>query len=200
MKYLNRLLIFLFIVIGVWYVLDKISRGTTDRLLIALAIIPVVMGPFLIHKILHYKMSETLKFIYYVFAFCGLILGSIFNLYNIPEAKGFDKFTHFISGVLTSVTSLIVLKRSGSKREKLWFVLSYIIVFSIAIGGIWELFEFFCDRITGGNAQHAIETGVADTMGDMIAATSASILFALYYYYQEKYAKDNKIEKLKKHL
>lgn len=200
MKHLNRLLIFLFIVIGIFYVYDKLSQGTTDRLLIAVSIIPVLLAPSLIDKILHYKMNETLKFVYYLFSFCAVILGSIFNFYNIPETQGFDKITHFVSGILTSITSLIFLKRAGLKKEKVWFVMTYIILFSVAIGGIWELFEFFCDKLTDGNAQHALETGVDDTMGDMLAATTASILFAIYYYYQVKYAKNNKIEKLKQRL
>ena len=62
MKYLNRILIFLFVVIDAWYVYDRLSRGVYNRLEIAAAVIPVLLGPWLIKKILHYEMC--LLFIY----------------------------------------------------------------------------------------------------------------------------------------
>lgn len=200
MKYLNRLLIFLFIAIDTWYIWDRLSRGVTDRLAIGFAVIPVLLAPWLIKKILHYEMSEPLKFVYYLFTFCCVILGSVLNLYNIPETRGFDKFTHFISGFLTSVVALLVLKLAHLKDQKLWFRVIFIILFSIAVAGVWEYFEFFSDMITGGDTQHVLDTGIDDTMGDMIAATIASLLFSIYYIYQTKIAKVNRIEKIEKYL
>lgn len=200
MKYLNRLMIFLFVVIDSWYIYDRISRGVTDRLAIGFAVIPVLLAPWLIKKILHYEMAEPLKFVYYLFTFSCVILGSVLNLYNIPETQGFDKFTHFISGFLTSIVALFVLKLAKLQDSKLWFRILFILLFSVAIAGFWEYFEFFSDMITGGDTQHVLDTGNGDTMGDMIAATIASILFTIYYYYQIKHAKKNQIEKLEAYL
>ncbi len=200
MKNLNRILIFLFIVIDGWYVYDHLSRGDMNRLEIALAVIPVLLAPWLIDKILHYKMSETLKFVYYLFTFACVILGSVLNLYNIPETRCFDKVTHFISGFLTSIVALMILKYGKVKTEKKWFVPIFIILFSVGIAGIWEFFEYFMDMITGGDTQHVLTTGVGDSMDDMLVATLASILFSIYYYYQVHYAKKNQIEMLEKHL
>lgn len=199
MKNLNRIIIFLFIAIDVYYVWERLSSGNTDRLIIALAVIPVLLGPFLIQKILKYEMGEGLKFVYYLFTFCCVILGSVLNLYNIPETKGFDKVTHFVSGFLTSIVALVFLKKAKIKKP-IWFTISYILLFSIAIGGIWEFFEFFCDKITGGDTQHVIDSGINDTMGDMLAATLASLFFCFYYYYQKVFAKIDKIKKLEEYL
>lgn len=200
MKILNRIIIFLFIVIDLYYVWERLSSGNTDRLVIALAVIPVLLGPWLIKKILRYEMGEGLKFVYYLFTFCCVILGSVLNLYNIPETKGFDKVTHFVSGFLSSIVAILFLKKSKMKKIPLWFTISYIILFSVAIGGIWEFFEFFCDKITGGDTQHVLDSGINDTMGDMLAATLASVFFSFYYYYQVKFAKKNHIEKLEEYL
>lgn len=200
MKLLNRILIALFILIDGWYVYDKLSTGVTDRLAIALAVIPILLGPYLIKKIFHYEMGEPLKFVYYLFTFCCVILGSVLNWYNLPQTKGFDKLTHFVSGFLTSMVALLVLKKAGIKNKKMWFIVTYIILFSVAIGGIWEFFEFFCDAITGGDTQHVLDSGVDDTMGDMLVATLASILFSLYYLYSYKWAKTNHVKKLEELL
>lgn len=200
MKILNRILIFLFIIIDTWYIYDKLSKGVTERLIIAFAVIPVLLAPYLIKKIFHYQMCDVLKFCYYLFTFCCVILGSVLNLYNLPQTKGFDKLTHFVSGFLTSIIALLIIKKSGVRDKRLWFRITYIILFSIAIGGIWEFFEFACDKLTGGDTQHVLDTGVSDTILDMLSATSASLLFSLYYWYEEKYSKINHIKKLENYL
>ena len=43
--------------------------------------------------------------------------------------------------------------------------------FSMAIGVIWEFFEFGCDKFLGQSMQQLISVGVDDTMFDLIAAT-----------------------------
>ncbi|MDD3340944.1 MAG: DUF2238 domain-containing protein [Bacilli bacterium] len=200
MKLLNRILIALFIIIDVWYIYDRIRIGTTDRLLVAFTVIPILLGPYLIQKIFHYEMKEPLKFIYYLFTFCCVILGSVLNLYNLPQTRGFDKFTHFISGFLTSLVALLVLKKAQLKNKKTWFIVVFIILFSTAVAGIWEYFEFFCDKITGGDTQHVLDSGIQDTMLDMLVATGASILFSIYYIYSYKKAKVNHIKKIEEYL
>ena len=200
MKYLNRILIVLFVVIDGWYVYDRISRGVYDRLEIALAVIPVLLGPWLIHKILHYQMSDTLKFVYYLFTFACVMLGSVLNLYNIPETMWFDKVTHFISGFLTSIVALMLIKYGKVSVKSKWFIPVYIVIFSVGVAGWWEFFEYFMDMITGGDTQHVLTTGIDDSMGDMLVATLASIMFAIYYYYQVHFAKTNRIETLVDHL
>ena len=200
MKYLNRILIFLFVVIDAWYVYDRLSRGVYNRLEIAAAVIPVLLGPWLIKKILHYEMSEPLKFVYYLFTFACVILGSILNLYNIPETMWFDKVTHFISGFLTSIVALMLIKYGRLTVKSKWFVPIFIIIFSIGIAGCWEFLEYFMDMITGGDTQHVLTTGVDDSMGDMLVAALASIMFAIYYYYQVYFAKKNHMETLVEHL
>lgn len=200
MKYLNRILIVLFVVIDGWYVYDRISRGVYDRLEIALAVIPVLLGPWLIHKILHYQMSDTLKFVYYLFTFACVMLGSVLNLYNIPETMWLDKVTHFISGFLTSIVALMLIKYGKVSVKSKWFIPVYIVIFSVGVAGCWEFLEYFMDMITGGDTQHVLTTGIDDSMGDMLVATLASIMFAIYYYYQVHFAKTNRIETLVDHL
>lgn len=45
------------------------------------------------------------------------------------------------------------------------------------------IFEFISDYLLNGDAQRVIETGVTDTMKDMICALLGNILFILIYVY-----------------
>ncbi len=199
-KLFNRLFIILFIVIGIFYFYDQLSRGIYDRLLIGFAIIPVLFGPWIISKLFHYQLGDVLQFCYYAFAFLGLILGSILRFYQLYP--GYDKFVHFISGVITAVVALLFLKKSGTNTAKtpLWFQIFFLICFSLAIAGIWEFFEFFCDHITGGDCQYVVATGVHDTMEDMLVAFLGSILFGVYYYFEMRRGKNNRIQQLEKYF
>lgn len=199
-KTLNKIIISIYIGIGIWYFYDQLSNQVYDRLLIGCAIIPVLLGPYLIKKLLKYEMCELLKFCYYVFALLGLILGSILGFYKFVPL--YDKFTHFISGFITSLVALIFLKKAKllNGKKTLWFNILFIICFSLTIASIWEFFEFICDKLLNADAQYVKTTGVDDTMLDMLVAFFGSILFSLYYFYQEKFANKSSIERIEKYL
>lgn len=199
-KTFNKILVCLFIGVGIWYFYDQISQGIYDRLLIGCAIIPVLLGPWLIKKIFKYEMCELLKCCYYLFAFLGLLLGSVLKFYQL--VPGFDKFVHFLSGIISAVVALIFLKysKTNTKSTPIWFQILFIICFALAVASIWEFFEFFCDKLTGGDCQYVMKTGVDDTMEDMLVAFIGSILFSVYYYYQMIKAKHNQIKKIEKYF
>ncbi len=175
-----------------------ICFGTTmtlSKILTTLSIIPITAGPFLIKKILKYEMSELLKILYYVFVLIALILGSILGWYY--KISWLDLFAHFLSGIATMIVALIILKKNHLlKKELKWFHLVFMIAFSLMIASFWEFFEFFSDKILGGDTQWVKETGVDDTMGDMLIAFLGSILFCIYYFIEVKIKKDKFIKKL----
>ena len=147
--------------------------------LLALCILPLIMVPYILDKIKVFNMNEKLIFIYYLFLLLALILGSIFGFYR--RIWWFDLFTHFTSGFLTILVAYFLLKKNNliSKKYK-WFNFLFILIFSISIAGIWEFFEFTIDQF-GLNVQHSLETGVNDTMEDMLVATLAGFISSFYY-------------------
>lgn len=46
---------------------------------------------------------------------------------------------------------------------------------------VWEILEFSGDILLNSNFQHSIDTGVVDTMGDMIAALFGGLISYLIY-------------------
>lgn len=130
-------------------------------------------------------MSETLKFIYFLFVFIALILGSIYNLYR--TISWFDLLAHFLSGIVTCVLALIILKKFDLLKKDLpIFHIVFIIAFSLMIASFWEFFEFLSDKVLKGDTQWVLLTGVDDTMTDMLIAFLSSVIFSVFYYIGSK--------------
>ena len=64
------------------------------------------------------------------------------------------------------------------------------IIFAVAIAlssaCIWEIFEFSIDSLFSMNLQHNIDTGVVDTMQDIIACTLGTFISGITYYFKSK--------------
>lgn len=185
LKILNSLLFVFFICFMVYMLISSYDTMKTTHLLLVICIFPLIMVPFILDKIKIYHMDEVLIFAYYIFLLLSLVFGSILGCYR--SIWWFDLLSHFTSGFLTSVLAYVILDKNNlvNKKNK-WFSFMFIIIFSIAIAGIWEFFEFTLDLIIGGDTQHSLDTGVNDTMEDMLIATLASIISGFYYLFYIK--------------
>ena len=89
-------------------------------------------------------------------------------------------FAHFLAGVLTSVFALVVMDWFGVYKDKnKAFNVLFIISFSLMIASLWEFVEFGADTFLGMNVQHNLDTGVNDTMEDMLIAFFGSIIISV---------------------
>ena len=182
---MNRLWLLTFIGIMFYQLIVNGQDVTLSKNLTVLSIIIVCIVPWLIKKVLKYEMSETLKFIYFLFVFIALILGSIYNLYR--TISWFDLLAHFLSGIVTCVLALIILKKFDLLKKDLpIFHIVFIIAFSLMIASFWEFFEFLSDKVLKGDTQWVLLTGVDDTMTDMLIAFLSSVIFSVFYYIGSK--------------
>ena len=67
------------------------------------------------------------------------------------------------------------------KDKNKGFNILFIISFTLMVASIWEMLEFGADTFLGMNVQHSIETGVSDTMEDILVAFLGSIIVSLSY-------------------
>ncbi len=193
----NLILVFCLLVVMFYQFIFHFSTLSFSKILTTASILPIIMVPYLLDKVFHYQMTQELQFVYYFFTFISLALGSVLNFYH--TISWFDLFAHFLTGVVASFVSCIFLKKYKIlKRENTLFVILFMILFAVSISAFWEFFEFFSDKILGGDTQYVKSTGVSDTMEDMLIAFLGSILFSIWYYIKsirdEKFMK--KIEKL----
>ena len=125
--------------------------------------------PSIVCKVFKIKIKDNLVLIYSIFVFSAGFLGVTLRLYGtIP---GFDKLNHTLSGVLTSFVALLLLSLINryNSQDRLYNIF-YMIIFSLAVAALWEMFEYTCNILFGGDAQMVAKTGVNDTMQDMIVA------------------------------
>lgn len=177
---INRCINVVLILFMFYKVVVDLNNMSFSKVLTVLSIIPILLVPHIIKKIFKYQMSEVLKLIYYLFIIVALVLGSILGWYY--QISWFDLFTHFLSGILTSFLSLILLKQKKLlKEESIGFIILYMISFTLMVASFWEFFEFTSDKLLGGDAQWVIKTGVDDTMTDMLIAFLGSISFSIYF-------------------
>lgn len=177
-KYINYLLC-LIAIIGSFYII--IVKDTEVGVILKdAAILVTITLPYILEKVFKIRIDNKLKFIYILFVFCAHFLGATVELYN--KISWYDKLCHTLSGVLTSYGALLLLAvtRNCNIRNK-FFSIIYMISFTLAIASLWEIFEYTANILFGGDAQKVAQTGVNDTMQDIIVAFIGSLFVCLIY-------------------
>lgn len=192
-----RFFVVILCILGIGYAIPVFIEGKWYEVLIRLSIILTAFLPVISRKIFHFHITPLVEIIYLIFLFFGHFLGSIVGLYNVLPF--YDKAVHTISGVLTGCLALILLNNIGKYHEKsVFFNLVFMISFTLAVACFWEFFEYGADLFFGANAQHVKETGVGDTMIDMIVAFIGTVIVCCIYGYEIYFNKNGMIHYLVK--
>lgn len=181
MKKINFTLIIITIILALITIVGELDRPLAI-ILKDLSVILTITAPYILEKLFKIKTPEGFKLIWIIFIFMAHYLGVICEFYN--QWEGYDKVTHTISGLLSAYVAMIILNNQKIKSKAFKFI--FIISFSALCAVCWEIFEFTCNILVGGDAQKVVETGVDDTMLDMIVALVGSIGFSLYYISNQK--------------
>ncbi len=127
------------------------------------------------------KVKDNLFYCGAIFVYCASPVGSVLNLYR--SVGPYDKIVHFFSGIMLAWLATVILSRlfdravSELKNAKLYMLLQcgFAFFFSSAGAGIWEIFEFTTDRLTGGEMQR----GMVDTVTDIIAGNTGALTYCI---------------------
>jgi hypothetical protein len=145
-------------------------------LVIALTWVPALLGRYRI------LLPPEFQFIAVLFVFLSLFLGSVSDLYY--RLWWWDIVLHTASGFLLGIVGFLALfllnqteqLPQGMKREFLCF---FAVTFAVTLGVLWEIFEYAVDRIAPAINMQSTETGVVDTMHDLIVDTVGAVIVAL---------------------
>lgn len=134
-------------------------------------IVPVIFRLFSLH------MTTEVWIIDLVFVFFASVIGSCFGGYGLPF---FDKVLHFSSGFLAaSAGAVIYMRLAGEprKQSKNMHVLFLLFVFfsNLAVAVLWEFFEYFMLVAFQNDCIHHYDSGVHDSMTDMLCAFCAGL-------------------------
>jgi len=154
--------------------------------------------PAIIERKLKFDIPNILEFIYIAFLYCAIFLGEVRNFYYlIPQ---WDNILHCISSVMNGLFGFMVvtiLNHDKKVRINLspFFLALFAFCFSVAVGTVWEIYEFLADEFMGLNMQKfmlkdgTLLTGhdaVTDTMIDIIVDCCGAFIATLIGYFSIK--------------
>lgn len=156
--------------------------------------IAAIILPAMISKKKNFIIPSNMYLVYVLFLYGAIFLGEVRNFYNtVPH---FDTLLHTFSGFMLGALGFSIINILN-KEERFHLNLSPIFVaffafcFALALGVVWEIYEFAADGILGLNMQRfTLENGILlvgrealqDTMKDLIVdAVGAFIVSALGY-------------------
>ncbi len=133
-----------------------------------------------IPSILHRNFNITLPWILDTLIAFALFLhigGVVLNAYHtVPY---YDNLTHFVSAILVAFLAFVVIYIldkywDGLKMNK--YAMAFVVViFTMAMGVVWEFFEWTTDLIFKTQEQW----GLYDTMKDLLIDTAAGVFIAI---------------------
>lgn len=154
----------------------------------------VMMIPSIIEKRFNLDIPGEFEIVLILFIYGALFLGEQQQFYD--RFWWWDKMLHGFSGlILGNIGFLIVSYLNSSHKMKMQlspvFVAFFSFCFAVAMGAIWEIYEYSMDKLFGFYMQR---NSLDDTMWDLILDTIGALVFAILGYFQQK-GKINIIDK-----
>lgn len=103
-----------------------------------------------------------------LFACSANVLGNVYGLYGLLDA--WDWILHSLSGVIFSAAglglALLLLRNQPAGTRKTICVLLFALLITLALGYLWELFEFTVDTVSPTSSAQEWDKGVIEALPD----------------------------------
>ena len=190
MKLKYRLLVpTMMTIFNVCAILAKLEMKSTGGIVSLLVSTAFVWLPTLVKRIFKVNIPALFEYCALIQIFCAIGLGSGLAFYY--RVGFWDILAHTFSGVLFSFGALWLLNILKQKLND-WMMITFAFLFSTSVGVLWEMYEFFADRIRdASDMQRAkFETtgvgGVMDTMIDIVCNFVGCLIFIGIFIYDKK--------------
>lgn len=185
------------------------THGRSDYILMfiqCLLGLGVLSMPSILQRRLRMRLPNFIYVMYYIFLYCAIILGEVFNFYYvIPH---WDVILHFFSGaMLGALGFILVYQLNDSEKVSVSlspaFIALFAFCFALTCGALWEIYEFVFDGLLGLNMQKFItasgevlvgHAALWDTMTDVMVDALAALQIAVLGYVRMKAGKPLKPE------
>ena len=168
-------------------------RGEWLTAVLVLVIMGVTLAPAVLGNRLPVDIPAEFQVLAVVFVFAALFLGEVRSYYE--RIWWWDIGLHTSSGLLLGLVGfLLVYVLNENERVDVHmrprFVALFAFLFAVAVGAVWEIFEFAMDGLFGANMQKPMlgdPSGLTDTMWDLIVDTlGAFAISALGWWYMRR--------------
>lgn len=155
--------------------------------------------PFAVKKRYKLELPEEIQIIIILFIYAGIFLGGVRDFYY--KFWWWNSLLHAIGGIGLGFAGFLILYslyRSGKFQASPFLIVLFSFCFALAVGALWEIFEFAIDSF-GFNMQKArilegiygyfdTRLGVIDTMWDLILDSLGALVASVsgYFYLKKK--------------
>jgi uncharacterized membrane protein YjdF len=143
-------------------------------LFVAIVTFALTLAPLQFQRFYHVKIPVFFTSAIIVFTYFSLFLGEIRNFYEL--IWWWDILLHGGAAIgfgLIGFIMILMMFRDNKYAAPPIALAFFAFCFAMAIGVLWEVFEFGMDELFGLNMQ---KSGLADTMYDLIIDTFGAIL------------------------
>ena len=178
----------LFEIILIVTAIVSITTKQWKNLFLTLLAIVCVMLPFIITRIANIKnivLPSSFQLITLVLVFLAQYLGEIMKFYLI--FWWWDLLLHAIFGSFAVIIALYLIQgiirkeQETSEQRFILFTLLFSFNFSIALGTLWEMFEFTGDYLVKANM---VKGGLEDTSTDLLITILAAFITSIICYFR----------------
>jgi len=151
-------------------------------------ILVLTLLPAIIQRSSKVYLPVEFHFVPIAYIFAALFMGDMHGYYTY--FWWWDVVLHTMSGALLGIAGFVLIyvlntEKKIFNRLRPGFMALFSFAFAVAIGAIWEIFEFTMDTNFGFNLQR---TGLHDTMWDLIVDVAGALFIAIigFFYVRSK--------------
>lgn len=186
LKYDNLITVIFLAVLAVTltYNLMFQSGSKLQRILLIFGTVAVTKVFF---SITFLKRSKATYTAVIIFIIISMYMGNVLNFYTYVSS--YDKILHLTSGVIKGIIGVIIyayFTKGEFNKINPMFMVFFSIMFTIALAGVWEMWEFSTDKLFGLQSQR---NSLIDTMTDIICGTIGGLISLIPIY---RFAKGKK--------
>ena len=149
------------------------------------AVMAGTLAPELLRRQLPVEIPSEIQILAILFVFATLFLGEVRDYYE--RFWWWDLALHTTAGLLMGLLGFLIVyvlneSRNVQLKMRTSFVALFAFAFALAIGNIWEIFEFAMDRTFGLTMQKPTPgdpSGLTDTMWDLIVNLLGAAVISL---------------------
>ncbi len=159
----------------VFIIIDSVLSKNYSYVFGGIIVLLLTLVPMIMERQIHISIPWWLTFLIVLSLYIH-IGGEYFDWYT-SFYPYYDKIAHLISGTtvaLIGFTLVLLLDQYTENNFNRPVIIFLIVMLTVAVGGLWEIFEFAVDTTLGVKMQH----GLDDTMLDMIFVLLGAVVVA----------------------
>jgi len=148
--------------------------------------------PTLVRRKVHIVVPWEITFLIALALF--LHIGGYSYHWYLDLYPWYDKVAHLISSITIALLGflgvLIIMRVSNGLEFERWHIFFFIVIFTLAFGAIWEIWEFTLDTLAGSYLTKPLQHSNTDTMIDLITDLCGGMIIAILgtFYLKKKSA------------